>query len=60
MAALVFEHVNNVDFLSFMAQLTDDDVQFYIYEILKGLEYCHSMGIMHRDIKPQNIMIDHK
>lgn len=43
-----------------MNQLTNDDVQYYIYEILKGLDYCHSMGIMHRDIKPQNVMIDHK
>jgi casein kinase II subunit alpha len=29
-----------------------------MYEILKALEYCHSMGIMHRDIKPHNIIID--
>lgn len=43
-----------------MSQLTDDDCKYYIYEILKGLDYCHSIGIMHRDIKPQNVMIDHK
>jgi casein kinase II subunit alpha len=24
------------------------------------LDYCHSMGIMHRDVKPHNIIIDHK
>ena len=35
-------------------------MKFYIYEILKGLDYCHSMGIIHRDVKPHNIMIDHK
>ena len=29
------------------------------YEILRGLDYCHSMGIMHRDVKPQNIVINH-
>ena len=49
-----------MDYPLFMTQLTNDDVQYYIYEILKGLDYCHSMGIMHRDIKPQNVMIDHK
>jgi len=57
--ALIFEHLQNVDFKSFHKQLTDFDCRYYMYEILKGLDYCHSMGIMHRDIKPQNIVIQH-
>uniref|UniRef100_A0A671N7Y4 non-specific serine/threonine protein kinase n=1 Tax=Sinocyclocheilus anshuiensis TaxID=1608454 RepID=A0A671N7Y4_9TELE len=40
--------------------LTDYDIRFYMYEILKALDFCHSMGIMHRDVKPHNIMIDHE
>lgn len=57
--ALIFEHMQNVDFKVFYKQITDYDCRFYMYEILRGLNFCHSMGIMHRDIKPQNIVINH-
>ena len=29
-------------------------------EICKGLEYSHALGVMHRDIKPGNILLDRK
>ena len=35
-------------------------MRHYIYEILKGVNFCHSNGIMHRDLKPQNIVYDVK
>ncbi|CAI4371676.1 BAQ_1a_G0026820.mRNA.1.CDS.1 [Saccharomyces cerevisiae] len=58
--ALVFEYVDNVDFRILYPKLTDLEIRFYMFELLKALDYCHSMGIMHRDVKPHNVMIDHK
>lgn len=57
--ALISEYVNNLDFRSLYPNLTDYDVRFYMYDLLQALDYCHSMGIMHRDVKPHNVMIDH-
>lgn len=57
--ALVFEHINNVDFRTLYPTFTDHEIRFYMYQLLIGLDYSHSMGIMHRDVKPHNVMIDH-
>jgi casein kinase II subunit alpha len=58
--SLIFEYVNNTDFKVLYPTLTDLDIRYYIFELLKALEFCHSNGIMHRDVKPHNVMIDHE
>lgn len=40
-----------VGFQQLYPTLSDYDIRYYMYELLKGLDYCHSMGIMHRDVK---------
>ncbi|ODQ67103.1 casein kinase II [Nadsonia fulvescens var. elongata DSM 6958] len=58
--ALIFEHINNVDFRILYPTFSSYDQQYYIFELLKALDFAHSKGIMHRDVKPHNIMIDHE
>lgn len=36
------------------------EVKLYMYQVFRALTYLHAQGICHRDIKPQNILLDSK
>ncbi|KAF9355615.1 Cyclin-dependent kinase catalytic subunit [Mortierella sp. NVP85] len=38
--------------------LPPDQVKEYLYQLIRGVEYCHARRILHRDLKPQNLLID--
>ena len=58
--SIITEYINNTDFKVLYPTFSDYDVRYYIFELLKALDFCHSRGIMHRDVKPHNVMIDHE
>lgn len=39
-------------------QLTDQHLQYFLYQILRGLKYVHSANVLHRDLKPSNLLVN--
>ncbi|KAJ3316443.1 hypothetical protein HDU76_001787 [Blyttiomyces sp. JEL0837] len=56
--AIVFERKGNVNWKEFYPKMSYGDLRLYMRELMKAVAYCHSKGIMHRDLKPHNICID--
>lgn len=34
-------------------KLNEDQARFYFRQLVEGVEYCHKLGICHRDLKPE-------
>jgi eukaryotic-like serine/threonine-protein kinase len=55
---LVWELVDGESLDKLAGELGDGDVAAIGVELLDALAFAHSQGIIHRDVKPQNVMLD--
>ncbi|KAL4630678.1 cyclin-dependent kinase 16-like isoform X1 [Arapaima gigas] len=60
---LVFEYLDQ-DLKQYMDDcgniLDVHNVKIFLFQLLRGLAYCHQRKVLHRDLKPQNLLISHK
>ncbi|TPX44461.1 hypothetical protein SeLEV6574_g04481 [Synchytrium endobioticum] len=60
---LVFEYMDS-DLKKFLDTYAGDidlpTIKHLMFQLLKGIEYCHANRVLHRDLKPQNLLINKK
>uniref|UniRef100_A0A671T778 cyclin-dependent kinase n=1 Tax=Sinocyclocheilus anshuiensis TaxID=1608454 RepID=A0A671T778_9TELE len=60
---LVFEYLDK-DLKQYMDDcgniMSMHNVKIFLFQILRGLAYCHKRKVLHRDLKPQNLLINER
>lgn len=58
---LILDYINGGELFTHLSQrerFTENEVQIYIGEIVLAIEHLHKLGIIYRDIKLENILLD--
>jgi serine/threonine protein kinase len=50
----LFHHLSNEK------RFTEDRTRFYAAQIVLGMEYLHQIGVIYRDLKPENLLLSAK
>ncbi|KAG6903039.1 hypothetical protein C0995_007472 [Termitomyces sp. Mi166 len=58
--SLIMEYIENIEWKSLFPRFTEPDIKHYTFQLLKALDFVHAHGIMHRDVKPGNVMVNYQ
>lgn len=60
---LIMEYVRGGDLsdkIAYLQKITEDEARKYFHQLIDAVNYCHSRNVYHRDLKPQNLLLDEK
>ena len=52
------KYIDLFDYITQKGVVSERSARFLFRQILDSIQYCHAMGVVHRDIKDENILID--